>query len=121
MSSVNATSTALERRRERRVPVHLPMLVRGTDRLGESFEERTSSVNLCRSGAAFATRFSLDLGSELEINIPVPPVSGETDTEFATQGRVVHFAPGSQSSELIVGVMFTGPRFNRMYVSESTS
>jgi hypothetical protein len=97
------------------------MLVRGTDRLGASFEERTSSRNLCRGGASFATRVPLDLGSQLEINIPVPPVAGETELEFATQGRVMHLAPGSQSSELIVGVMFTGPRFNRMYVSESTS
>jgi hypothetical protein len=52
------------------------MLVRGTDRAGEWFEERTSSENLCRGGAA---------------------------------------------RELIVGVEFIGPRFHRMFVSESTS
>ncbi len=121
MNTVSATRPALERRRERRVPVHLPMLVRGTDRAGEWFEERTSSVNLCRGGAAFATRFELDLGCKLEINIPVPPAAGESELEFATQGRVVHLAPGAQASELIVGVMFTGPRFNRMFVSESTT
>ena len=46
-----------KRRRERRVPVHLPLLIRGTDRGGEPFEEETSSENLCRSGAAFATRY----------------------------------------------------------------
>ena len=121
MKDGSATSPTLERRRERRVPVQLPMLVRGTDRAGEWFEERTSSVNLCRGGAAFATRFAVELGSQLEINIPVPPVAGGSDVEFATQGRVVHLMPGTQERELIVGVVFTGPRFNRMFVSESTS
>jgi hypothetical protein len=121
MNTVSATRPALERRRERRVPVQLPMMVRGTDRAGKWFEERTSSVNLCRGGAAFSTRFALDLGTKLEINIPVPPAAGEAELEFATQGRVVHLAPGTDASERIVGVMFTGPRFNRMFVSESTS
>ena len=60
MTAASATTPALERRRERRVPVHLPMLVRGTDRTGDSFEEHTSSENLCRGGAAFATRYPLE-------------------------------------------------------------
>ena len=34
MTAASASSPTLERRRERRVPVHLPMLVRGTDRSG---------------------------------------------------------------------------------------
>src|SRR5271169_4101153 len=119
MTAASASTPALERRRERRVPVHLPMLVRGTDRAGELFEERTSSVNLCRGGAAFATRYALDLGSRLEISIPVTPPAGESDTEFSTQGRIVHLAPGRDSHELLVGVEFTGPRFHRMFVSES--
>ena len=121
MTAASATSPTLERRRERRVPVHLPMLVRGTDRAGEVFEERTSSENLCRGGAAFATRYALDLGSRLDIRIPVSPPPGESDAEFSTQGRIVHVAPGKSSRELIVGVEFTGPHFHRMFVSESTS
>ena len=55
MTAATATSPTLERRRERRVAVHLPMLIRGTDRGGAWFEERTASENLCRGGAAFAT------------------------------------------------------------------
>ena len=88
---------------------------------GEWFEERTSSENLCRGGAAFATRYAVDLGSRLEIRIPVSPSPGESDAEFSTQGRIVHLAPGRSDRELIVGVEFTGPRFHRMFVSEATS
>jgi hypothetical protein len=121
MTAASATTPALERRRERRVPVNLPMLVRGTDRAGELFEERTSSVNLCRGGAAFATRYAVDLGTRLEISIPITPPAAEAEAEFSTQGRIVHVAPGKNERELLVGVEFTGPRFHRMFVSESTS
>jgi len=120
MTAVGASTPALERRRERRVPVRLPIVVRGTDLTGMLFEERTSSENLCRGGAAFTTRYPLNLGSRLEIQIPVSPTAASQDTEFSTQGRIVHLKQGSDARELIVGVEFTGPRFNRMFVSEAT-
>jgi len=120
MSLASASTPALERRRERRVPVNLPMLVRGIDRSGLSFEEHTSSVNLCRGGVAFATRYALELGCQLEIRIPIWPAAASEETEFSTQGRIVHMKPGRNAHELIVGIEFTGPRFHRMFVSEST-
>jgi hypothetical protein len=101
--------------------VHLPMLVRGTDRSGAKFEERTSSENLCRGGAAFATRYTLDLGVEVEIRIPPATKTSDQESEFFTLGRIVHLKPGKDGREMIVGVEFTGPRFHRMFVSESTS
>jgi len=97
------------------------MLVRGTDRTGASFEERTSSENLCRGGAAFATHYAVDLGMKIEISIPVAPSTTESDADFSTHCRIVHLKPGRDDHELIVGVEFTGPRFHRMFVSESTS
>ena len=121
MTAATATTPALERRRERRVPVHLPMLIRGTDRAGAWVEERTSSENLCRGGAAFATRYAVSLGTRIEISIPSSPSKGEPDAEFSTHGRIVHLAPGKDDREFIVGVEFTGPRFHRMFVSESTT
>jgi hypothetical protein len=121
MIAASATSPAVERRRERRVPVHLPMLIRGTDSSGAWFEERTSSENLCRGGAAFGTRYAVSLGSRIEISIPSSPSSGGPDMEFSTQGRIVHLAPGKNDRKFIVGVEFTGPRFHRVFVSEETA
>jgi hypothetical protein len=121
MTAARAATPALERRRERRVPVHLAIVVRGTDRTGLVFEERTSSENLCRGGAAFASRHQLDLGGHLEIHIPALPTSASEDTEFSTQGRIVHLMLGSGDDQIIVGVEFTGPHFHSMYVSEAAS
>jgi hypothetical protein len=55
------------------------------------FEEETSSENLCRSGAAFVTRFDVAIGSDLEIRIPFSHyASRRSEADFATSGRVVH-------------------------------
>jgi PilZ domain-containing protein len=116
-------STSVARQRsERRIAVHLPMRVRGRDSRGVIFEEETSSENLCRSGAAFLTRFDVAIGSDLEIRIPFSNYAtrrGEAD--FATQGRVVHVRDAASLGGKFVGVQFTGPRFQRVFRSESAA
>jgi hypothetical protein len=97
------------------------------------FEESTSSENLCRNGAAFVTRFDVAIGSDLEIRIPnananyVPRRPGaaagfrNTDADFATHGRVVHIGDSQSDGERMIGVQFTGPRFQRVFRSESAA
>src|SRR5260221_9378837 len=68
---VQAVSTFASRQRsERRIAVRLPMQVSGKDSRGVIFTEDTSCENLCRSGAAFLTRFEVAIGSDLMIRIP---------------------------------------------------
>jgi hypothetical protein len=118
---VQASSFNTKQRSERRIAVRLPLKVSGRDPRGVPFEEETSSENLCRGGAAFATRLDLNVGWDLEIFIPfsqTPALRKEAD--FATRGRVVHVKivePG----ERIIGVQFTGPRFRRVFRSESAA
>lgn len=116
-------STSVSRQRsERRIAVRLPMRVRGRDSRGVVFEEETSSENLCRSGAAFMTRFDVAIGSDLEIRIPFSYyASRRSESDFATSGRVVHVADAPSLGEKLVGVQFTGPRFQRVFRSESAA
>ena len=58
-------------------------------------------------------------GDDVEITIPLPKQKAEGETDFATRGRVVHVAPGKGKRQRIVGVLFTGPRFHRVFSSES--
>jgi len=110
-----------KQRSERRISVRLPLQVRGRDARGVTFEEETSSENLCRNGAAFVTRFAVAIGSDLEIRIPMSRyASRRTENDFATSGRVVHVAE-SQTGEHFVGVQFTGPRFQRVFRPESVA
>jgi len=94
--------------------------VRGRDARGFSFEEETASENLCRSGVAFRTRFDVAIGSNLEIRIPMTgPVPRRGENDFETQCKVVHISEGPAAGERVVGVQFVGPRFQRMFRSES--
>ena len=121
MSSASAPRRALERRRERRITVRLPMRVRGTDPQGEPFEETTQSENICRGGAAFPMRRELPLGADIEITIPLSRQPSQPGNDFFTRGRIVHTAPGRDPRERIVGVEFTGPHFHHVFTSESTA
>ena len=120
---VPATELSVSKQRsERRISVRLPLNVRGRDSRGVTFEEETSSENLCRNGAAFVTRFDVAIGSDLEIRIPMSRyASRRTERDFATSGRVVHVAESQQPGEHYVGVQFTGPRFQRVFRSESAA
>ena len=121
MSSTGGAGTALERRAERRIAVHLPLQVRGTDSEGVPFEESTETENVCRSGTAFVISREIELGASVEITIAMPRQSRGGDIDFATVGRIVHVKPGKSKRETIVGVQFTGPRFHRIFAPESPS
>jgi hypothetical protein len=109
------------KRSERRIAVKLPLRVRGRDARGFAFEEETASENVCRGGAAFRTRFDVAIGSDLEILIPVKgPAQRRAEQDFATLGRVVHVSDGLLDGEKVVGVQFVGPRFQRVFRSETT-
>jgi hypothetical protein len=118
MSPVSKSITV--KRSERRIAVRLPLRVRGRDTRGHSFEEETASENLCRSGAAFRTRFDVAIGSNLEIRIPAQSGVPRRDAQdFETQGKVVHISESQTDGAKVIGVQFVGPRFQRMFRSES--
>ena len=119
MSDLQPEQAQRERRRERRVQVRLPVEIRGTDRDGRPFDETTTSENLCRGGVAFTLSRELELGAVLDINIPLPRGGPRGETDFATRGQVRHMSLNGGSR--VFGVEFTGPRFHRMFVSESAA
>jgi len=55
----------------------------------------------------------------LQIRIPSQNVARRIDPEFETQGRVVHVTEPLTNGERVVGVQFTGPRFQRVFRPES--
>ena len=112
-----------KQRTERRIAVRLPMQVTGRDSRGVVFTEETSSENLCRGGAAFLTRFDLPVGTDVDIRIPTSSQQAwkREDNNFATRGRVVHVSLATAPGERLVGVQFTGPRFQRVFRSESAA
>src|SRR5258708_15733448 len=99
---VPADLSVSKQRSERRISVRLPLKVRGRDARGITFEEETSSENLCRNGAAFVTRFDVAIGSDLEVHIPSRHMSRPMEEkDFATPSRIVPLAQPSHPQRLI--------------------
>jgi len=120
---MNQISEKIARQRsERRISVRLPLRVCGRDARGFAFEEETASENLCRSGAAFRTQFDVAIGSNLQIRIPLNgSLARRSENDFETLGRVVHVSKALSDGDRVVGVQFIGPRFQRVFRSESAA
>jgi hypothetical protein len=59
--------------REKRVPLHLRVEVRGQDKGGANFEEATRTLNISGGGICFESGRSLVVGSRLVLQIQLPP------------------------------------------------
>ncbi|MFQ5817789.1 MAG: PilZ domain-containing protein [Terriglobia bacterium] len=106
-----------EKRSSKRITVSLPLLVRGVDKQGSSFEDTTNSYNVSRDGASFSTRRELEMGQFVDVVIPRRQL-GRPTGDFETKGEVVRVRPKGEA-EWEVGLHFVGPRL-RIYIPEST-
>lgn len=106
----------MEQRRQSRLNVSMDALVKGVDRFGVPFDERTSSENISRGGLAFVTKRELAEGGELDIAIPRPPMGRREQAPFITTGKVIRVIPLGE--EYRIAVEFTGPHFHT-YMKES--
>src|SRR5690348_6915542 len=59
-----------QRRRSERVSKSLPIVVRGTDLLGQPFEERTATLNFNLHGCRYASRYHLPRNSWVTLEVP---------------------------------------------------
>ena len=65
---------AAERRTWQRLPLAIPVFVRGADRRGNEFFELTMASDIGGGGALVAIRHDLKVGSRLKLEIPCVPV-----------------------------------------------
>ncbi len=118
MANRTETVQESERRTQRRIHVGLPLLVRGSDAGGRRFEDPSEVRNVSRTGASFVTTREIAVGMDLEIVIPKLGLGRPAPDDFQTLARVVRVEPGTKEGELIVGVHFVGPRYNRVFITE---
>jgi c-di-GMP-binding flagellar brake protein YcgR len=76
--------TAAERRKYQRLPLSIPVFVRGIDAEGKEFLEFATALNISAGGILLATRRSLPKAANLALEIPVAPVPS-----FSTQPQSI--------------------------------
>jgi PilZ domain len=109
--SLSINSFGIERRRECRVTVHLPISVLGTDRSGEQFEVLAHTANLSHRGMAITSHFALDVGTEVDLRILSESADGDRDDAIATPGRIVDIHWDKDIREFIIRIQYRAEGF----------
>ena len=72
-----AAKKAAERRKHQRLPLSIPVFVRGVDENGKEFLEFATALNISAGGILLATRRSLPKSAGLSLEIPVAPLPAD--------------------------------------------
>ena len=113
---MNRRKPEIERRRWVRLPLAIPVFVRGRDDKGKEFLEFATALNVSAGGALVAVRRSLPLSARVLLEIPSAPLATGAALPKASRSmrarttRVIH-AEGYH----LVGLKFSRP----LLISES--
>ncbi|MCI0621746.1 MAG: PilZ domain-containing protein [Acidobacteria bacterium] len=99
-----------DRREYYRLPIRVPIFIKGIDRDGDEFFELTHTINVSASGACLITKRDLPLSADLLVSIPAP-VSTDyglpEDRDFRFPAKVVRLENGLLNPNRKVSVRFT--------------
>lgn len=97
-----------ERRKHQRLPLSIPVFVRGVDDEGKEFLEFATALNISAGGILLATRRSLPKSGSLSLEIPVaplPPTAVSSQSVRSLKARLVRVTHGDRCH--LLGLRFT--------------
>ncbi len=100
----------VDKRRWERLPVAIPVFVRGVDAGGKDFLEFTTVLNISAGGALLATKRYIPKGSNVALEIPsapLPPLAGPPQFVRKVPARLVRVTHSDRSN--LCGLEFTNP------------
>ena len=104
-----------DRRAYYRLPIRVPIFIKGLDKNGDEFFELTHTVNVSASGACLITKRDLGYAADLLVSIPAPVSSDgglSEDHDFRFPAKVVRVENGVTPSRR-VSVCFTKLLYER--------
>ena len=111
-----------ERRKHQRLPLSIPVFVRGIDQEGKEFLEFATALNISAGGILLATRRSLPRAAALSLEIPVAPVpdpSTQPQSVRSLKARLVRITHGDRCH--LLGLKFSKPLGNKQQRGKSAS
>lgn len=93
-----------------RLPLALPIVLRGNDQYGQRIVDFTTALNICAGGVLLASRRYLPPGSRLSLEIPVPPLPVLPEAEQTVRmlaGTLRRSTPYKQGH--LLAIEFTPP------------
>ncbi len=100
--------TPVERRAHYRLPIRVPIFLKGRDKHGNEFFELTHTVNVSAGGACFPSKRDLEIRTDLVVSIPAPVDigSGYDDYEFKFPAKIVRIDNGLINPSKKISVRF---------------
>ena len=108
-SRMSSAAKSTERRKFQRLPLSIPIFVRGTDDVGKEFLEFATALNISAGGVLLATRRSIPKTANLALEIPVAPLPADSlsnQSVRSLKARLVRVTHGERYHLL-------GLKFNR--------
>jgi len=105
-----------DRREYYRLPIRVPIFIKGLDKNGDEFFELTHTVNVSASGACLITRRDLAYLADLLVSIPAPvgsDVSSSEDHDFRFPAKVVRLENVVANPNRRISVRFTKLLYER--------
>jgi hypothetical protein len=99
-----------DRRKYPRLPLSIPVFVRGTDKEGRDFLEFATALNISAGGILLATRRALSKSAVLSLEIPVAPLptsAAFTQSIRTLKARLVRVSHGEKYN--LLGMKFSRP------------
>lgn len=105
-----------ERREYYRLPIRVPIFIKGFDKNGDEFLELTHTVNVSASGACLITRRDLAHLADVLVSIPAPVSSDvdlRQDQDFRFPAKVIRLENAVANPNRKVSVRFTKLLYER--------
>jgi hypothetical protein len=107
-----------DRRAHYRLPIRIPIFLKGMDKNGTEFYELTHTVNISARGACFLSKRAFDMSADLLVSIPAPvdvhlDISEDYDSKYPA--KVVRVDNGSANPSKRISVRFAKPLYKKSY------
>ena|SRR5688572_7492225 len=99
-----------DRREYYRLPIRVPIFIKGLDKNGAEFFELTHTINVSASGACLITKLDLAHSADLLVSIPAPlssNVGSSDDHDFRFPAKVVRLENVVANPNRKISVRFT--------------
>src|SRR5512146_2103505 len=110
MTQTAVKPVSKERRKHPRLPLSIPVFVRGVDEDGKQFLEFATALNISAGGILLATRRALRLSGSVSLEIPVaplPPADFATRSVRTLKARMVRITHAERCQ--LAGLKFQNP------------
>ena len=100
----------VDRRIYYRLPIRVPIFIKGIDKNGNEFFELTHTINVSASGACFVSKRDLNITSDLLVSIPAPVAAdfgSVEDYDFKYPAKVIRQENGILNPHKKISVRFT--------------